>query len=139
MVTASALSGLGGGEFSIPTALSALVHRYSNVFSGRTEYRWSFDRLRTGPLRLGSAQASRRRENTAPPQDERIRQRTYEMLRVATVSRVLSIFLFPYSLMAEIHKVFDMALDKHSMFIVDLLPETHCVLVRNQECRELIA
>jgi len=61
------------------------------------------------------------------------------MLRVAAVSRVMSIFLSPYSLMAEIHAVVDMALDKHSMFIVDLLPETQCILVRNQECRELIA
>jgi hypothetical protein len=51
----------------------------------------------------------------------------------------MSIFLSPYSLMAEIHAVVDMALDKHSMFIVDLLPETQCILVRNQECRELIA
>ena len=41
--------------------------------------------------------------------------------------------------MAGIQREFDMALDKHSMLIVDLLSETHCVLVRNQECRELIA
>jgi hypothetical protein len=42
----------------------------------------------------------------------------------------MSIFLLPYSLMAGIHRVFDMALDKFSMLIVDLLPETYCVLVR---------
>jgi len=39
----------------------------------------------------------------------------------------MSIFLFPYSLMAGIHRVFDMALDKRSMLIVDLLPEPHWV------------
>jgi hypothetical protein len=42
----------------------------------------------------------------------------------------MSIFLSPYSLMAGIHRVFDMALDKYAMLIVDLLPETYCVLVR---------
>ena len=41
--------------------------------------------------------------------------------------------------MAGTQREFDMALDKHSMLIVDLLPETQCILVRNQECRELIA
>ena len=41
--------------------------------------------------------------------------------------------------MAGIHRVFDMALDKFSKLIIDLLPETQCILVRNQECRELIA
>ncbi len=33
--------------------------------------------------------------------------------------------------MAGIHGVFDMPLDKHSTFIVDLLPETHSSLVRS--------
>ena len=46
--------------------LSALVHKYGDVFSERTEYRWpSFDALRTG------FDPSRRRENIAPPQDGR--------------------------------------------------------------------
>ena len=31
--------------------------------------------------------------------------------------------------MAGIHRVFDMPLDKHPLFIVDFLPETHCILV----------
>jgi len=41
----------------------------------------------------------------------------------------MSIFLLPYSLMAGIHRVFDMALDKFSMLIVDLLPKAHRALV----------
>jgi hypothetical protein len=41
--------------------LSALVHKYSGVFSGRTEYRSPFDALRTGPSR----------RPYGPPQGER--------------------------------------------------------------------
>ncbi len=47
--------------------LSALVLNYGDVFSGRIECHSPFH-------------PSRRRENTAPPQDERIRKRIYEML-----------------------------------------------------------
>ena len=55
--------------------LSALVHKYGDVFSGRTEYRPPFDALRlrtkpvevTGPLRLGSAQASILRDGATTP------------------------------------------------------------------------
>ena len=47
-------------------ALSAVVHKYGEVLSARTEDgSHSFDVLRTG------FDPSRRRENTAPPQDER--------------------------------------------------------------------
>jgi hypothetical protein len=53
--------------------LSALVHKYGDVFSGRTEYHSPpFD-------------PSRRRDNTAPPQDERIHERIYAMLHLAHV------------------------------------------------------
>ncbi len=48
----------------------------------------------------------------------------------ATVSRVMSIFLSPYSLMARIHRVLDMPFDKHSVFIIDLLSETQSILAR---------
>jgi hypothetical protein len=48
-------------------APNTLVHKYGDVFLGRTESRSPFD-------------PSRRRENNAPPQAERIRKRIYEML-----------------------------------------------------------
>ena len=48
-----------------PLALSAVVHKYGDVFSGRIEFRSpSFDALRTG------FDPSRRRDTPAPPQDE---------------------------------------------------------------------
>jgi hypothetical protein len=42
----------------------------------------------------------------------------------------MRIVLSPYSLMAGIHREFDMPLDKHSTLVVDLLPETQRHLVR---------
>ena len=56
--------------------------KYGDVFSERTEHRSPFDALRTGPLRQGSAQASRR--PYGPPQGERICKRIYEMLHLAS-------------------------------------------------------
>jgi hypothetical protein len=42
----------------------------------------------------------------------------------------MSIVLSPYSLKARIHRVLDMPLDKHSVFIIDLLSETQSILAR---------
>ena len=52
-------SGSLKARMGVAIALSAVVHRYGEVLSARSEFRSpSFD-------------PSRRRENTAPPQDER--------------------------------------------------------------------